>query len=120
MMNMRAIMIVGDGMADRPVPELGYKTPLEAAEPEHMDKLASNGVSGLLDPIAPGIAPGSDAANLSILGYDIWKIRGRGLFEAAGAGIRLEASDIAFRCNFATVDADLRMIDDRAGRIREE
>ena len=107
-------------MADRPIPELGYKTPLEAAEPEHMDKLASNGVSGLLDPIAPGIAPGSDAANLSILGYDIWKIRGRGPFEAAGAGIQLEASDIAFRCNFATVDADLRMIDERAGRIREE
>ena len=46
---MRAIMIIGDGMADRPIPELGYRTPLEAADPRHMDKLASNGVSGLLD-----------------------------------------------------------------------
>jgi 2,3-bisphosphoglycerate-independent phosphoglycerate mutase len=117
---MRAILIVGDGMADRPIKELGYKTPLEAAEPKHMDSVALNGVSGLLDPIAPGIAPGSDAANLAILGYDPWKIRGRGPFEAAGAGIELQPGGIAFRCNFATVDSDFRMVDERAGRIREE
>jgi 2,3-bisphosphoglycerate-independent phosphoglycerate mutase len=117
---MRAILIVGDGMADRPIKELGYKTPLEAAEPKQMDSVASNGVSGLLDPIAPGIAPGSDAANLAILGYDPWKIRGRGPFEAAGAGIELLPGDVAFRCNFATVNADFRMVDERAGRIRDE
>lgn len=117
---MRAIMIIGDGMADRPLRELDYKTPLEAAKAEHMDKLASNGISGLLDPIAPGIAPGSDAANLSILGYDPWKIKGRGPFEAAGAGIELEARDVAFRCNLATVNENFIMIDERAGRIREE
>ena len=53
---MRAILIIGDGMADRPVKELGYKTPLEAAEPKHMNSVASNGISGLLDPIAPDVA----------------------------------------------------------------
>ena len=118
---MRVVMIIGDGMADRPLQELKYKTPLEAAKPENMDKLASSGISGLLDPIAPGIAPGSDAANLSILGYDPWAIRGgRGPFEAAGAGIELEAHDVAFRCNLATVNEDFVIIDERAGRIRDE
>ena len=85
---MRIFMIIGDGMADRPLRELHRQTPLEVAETENMDELASKGVSGLLDPIAPGIAPGSDAANLSILGYDPYDAcKGRGFFEAAGAGI---------------------------------
>jgi len=113
-------MIIGDGMADRPLRELHRQTPLEVAETENMDELASKGVSGLLDPIAPGIAPGSDAANLSILGYDPYDAcKGRGFFEAAGAGIELKPSDVAFRCNFATVNEDFIIVDERACRIRE-
>ncbi len=118
---MRCILIVGDGMADRPLQELDFKTPLEAANPRFMDKLVSLGASGLLDPIAPGIAPGSDAANLTLLGYDPWLVcGGRGPFEAAGAGLELKRGDLAFRCNFATVDEGLCLVDERAGRIGVE
>jgi 2,3-bisphosphoglycerate-independent phosphoglycerate mutase len=118
---MRVILIVGDGMADRPIKELGFQTPLQAAKPENMDTLASNGISGLLDPVALGTAPGSDAANLAILGYDPQALcLGRGPFEAAGAGIKLEPDDVAFRCNLATVNDDLVLVDERAGRIRDE
>jgi 2,3-bisphosphoglycerate-independent phosphoglycerate mutase len=116
---MHIIMIVGDGMADRPLKQLDFQTPLEAAKPENMDTLAANGISGLLDPVAPGIAPGSDVANLSILGYNSKEIcGGRGPFEAAGVGIELEEGDVAFRCNLATVDKELVLVDERAGRIR--
>ncbi len=118
---MRCILIVGDGMADRPLQELDFKTPLEAAKTAFMDKLAAEGASGLLDPISPGIAPGSDAANLSLLGYDPWIVcGGRGPFEAAGAGLSLKKGDLAFRCNFATVDDALCLVDERAGRIGAE
>ena len=117
----RVIMIIGDGMADRPLRELNHQTPLEAAETKNMDQLASKGISGLLDPISPGIAPGSDAANLSILGYDPYRsYAGRGAFEAAGAGVELKPGDVAFRCNFATVNEDFIIVDERAGRIRED
>jgi 2,3-bisphosphoglycerate-independent phosphoglycerate mutase len=85
---MRCVLIVGDGMADLPLPELGFKTPLEVAKVKFMNELACKGVLGLLDPIAPGIAPGSDAANLAFLGYDSELVcKGRGPFEAAGAGL---------------------------------
>ncbi|MGD6810395.1 MAG: 2,3-bisphosphoglycerate-independent phosphoglycerate mutase [Candidatus Bathyarchaeia archaeon] len=118
---MRCILIVGDGMADRPLQELDFKTPLEAANPPFMNKLATKGASGLLDPIAPGIAPGSDAANLTLLGYNPWLVcGGRGPFEAAGAELQLKRGDLAFRCNFATVDESLRLMDERAGRIGVE
>ncbi|XHH10161.1 MAG: 2,3-bisphosphoglycerate-independent phosphoglycerate mutase [Candidatus Bathyarchaeia archaeon] len=118
---MRCILIVGDGMADRPLQELGFKTPLEVANPANMNKLASVGASGLLDPIAPGIAPGSDAANLALLGYNPWLVcGGRGPFEAAGAGLQVKRGDLAFRCNFATVDEGFCLVDERAGRIGVE
>lgn len=118
---MRCILIVGDGMADRPMQELDFKTPLEAAEPQSMNKLAAKGACGLLDPIAPGIAPGSDAANLTLLGYNPWLVcGGRGPFEAAGAGLQLKRGDLAFRCNFAAVDTGLSLVDERAGRIGSE
>jgi 2,3-bisphosphoglycerate-independent phosphoglycerate mutase len=118
---MRCILIVGDGMADRPLQELDFKTPLEAAKPVFMNKLATLGASGLLDPISPGIAPGSDAANLALLGYDPWLVcGGRGPFEAAGAGIKLKKGDLAFRCNFATIDDSLSLVDERAGRVGHE
>ncbi|MCL2691076.1 MAG: 2,3-bisphosphoglycerate-independent phosphoglycerate mutase [Candidatus Bathyarchaeota archaeon] len=115
---MRCVLIVGDGMADLPLQELGDMTPLEVANVESMNALACRGVLGLLDPIAPGIAPGSDAANLAFLGYDSeFVCRGRGAFEAAGLGLNVGVGDLAFRCNFVTVDEGLCLVDERAGRI---
>ena len=118
---MRVVLIVGDGMADLPLLELNGKTPLKAANPTNMNRLAANGISGLLDSIAPGIAPGTEAATLSILGYDPQVANsGRGPFEAAGAGINLKAGDVAFRCNFATVNDKFVVVDERAGRIQTD
>lgn len=119
--DMKILIIIGDGMADRPLKELGGLTPLEAANAWNMDRLASMGVSGLLNALGPGVAPGSDVACLAILGYDPYRVyTGRGGFEAAGAGIDMEDGDLAFRCNFATVNEDMTIMDERAGRIGEE
>ncbi len=113
-------MIVVDGMGDRPLIDHDYKTPLEYANTPNMDRLAKGGLVGLLDPISPGVRPGSDVANLALFGYDPAKYyTGRGPLEALGAGIDLGPNDIAFRVNFATVDDDFRVEDRRAGRIRK-
>jgi len=118
---MRCVLIVGDGMADVPLRELGFRTPIEVAEPRWMNRLACEGALGLLDPIAPGIAPGSDMANLAFLGYDVGSVcRGRGPFEAVGVGLQVRPGDLAFRCNFVTVDEGLCLVDERAGRIGGE
>jgi 2,3-bisphosphoglycerate-independent phosphoglycerate mutase len=118
---MKAIIIIGDGMGDRQLSELNYLTPLEAAKPKNMDNVALLGVSGLLHAISPGVAPGSDIATLAILGYDPYRVyTGRGGFEAIGAGIELRDEDVAFRCDFATVNEDFIIVDENAGRIREE
>jgi len=115
---MKALLIVGDGMADRPIRELGDRTPLEAAKKLALDKLANLSTNGIVDIIAPGIPPGSDTAHLSIFGYDPFEVyRGRGVFEALGVGLEVKQGDIALRCNFATVDDRLNVIDRRAGRI---
>jgi len=117
-MKMKALLIVGDGMADRPIRKLSDKTPLEAAKKPALDKLAALGINGIVDIIAPGIPPGSDTAHLSIFGYDPFEVyQGRGVFEALGVGLEVKPGDIAFRCNFATVDDGLNVIDRRAGRI---
>ncbi len=109
-----------DGMADRPLGELGGKTPLEAAQTPNMDHMAKLGVNGIMDSIKPGIRPGSDTAHLSILGYDPYEVyTGRGPFEAAGVGVEVRPGDIAFRCNFSTADTNGVITDRRAGRIRE-
>ena len=109
-----------DGMGDRPLKELGYKTPLEAAITPYMDKMAEKGICGIMDPIKPGIRPGSDTSHISILGYDPYKVyTGRGPFEAAGVGVDVLPGDIAFRCNFSTANNDGIITDRRAGRIRE-
>ena len=109
-----------DGMGDRPLKELGYKTPLETAKTPNMDKMAVNGICGIMDPIKPGIRPGSDTSHISILGYDPYKVyTGRGPFEAAGVGVDVLPGDIAFRCNFSTADKHMIITDRRAGRIRE-
>lgn len=117
---MKALLIIADGMADRPLKELGWKTPLEVADKPSMDHLATVGVCGIMDPIAPGIPPGSDTAMLALLGYDALKVySGRGAFEALGWGVEVAEGDVCFRCNFATVDENLTVLDRRAGRIAD-
>lgn len=118
---MKAILILADGMADRPLEELGWKTPLEAARKPSMNQIAKTGICGIIDPLSPGTPPGSDAATLALLGYDALKIySGRGALEALGSGLRVLPGDVAFRCNFATVDRNLVVSDRRAGRIVNE
>ncbi|MCK4266802.1 MAG: phosphoglycerate mutase, partial [Thermoplasmata archaeon] len=117
---MKILLVICDGMGDRPVEQLKGMTPLEAADIPNMDRLAKEGQTGLMDVIAPGIAPGSDTAHLALLGYDPLEVyTGRGPFEAAGNGMELRKGDVAFRCNFATVDDNLVVTDRRAGRISE-
>ncbi|MDW8022528.1 MAG: 2,3-bisphosphoglycerate-independent phosphoglycerate mutase [Nitrososphaerota archaeon] len=118
---MKAIVIVGDGMADQPLEELNNMTPIEAAGVKNMDHLASNGISGLLYSTLPGAVPESDTANLALFGYNPYEVyTGRGGFEAVGAGIQLKETDVAFRCDFATVNEGFIVVNERAGRIREE
>jgi len=120
MEGLKAILLICDGMADRPVPQLGARTPLEAADNVNMNTLALQGECGLMDPIAPGVRPGSDTSHLAILGYDPYTVyTGRGPFEAAGIGMDVRRGDIAFRCNFSTVDASMVVTDRRAGRIEK-
>jgi len=107
-------------MGDLPIPELGNKTPLEAAKTPNMDRLAKNGQTGLMYVLGKGRRPNSDEAHLVLFGYDLKKdYPGRGPIEAAGVGIKLQKGDIAIRANLATVDKDLHVIDRRAGRIED-
>ncbi|MEA1905213.1 MAG: cofactor-independent phosphoglycerate mutase [Candidatus Hadarchaeota archaeon] len=100
---MKYIVIVGDGMADRPLEELGGKTPLQVADKPNMNRIASNGRSGLLKNVPKGMHPESNVAMMSILGYDPRKYHtGRGPLEAAGMDVKLGKSDVAFRCNLIT------------------
>ncbi|MCK9151907.1 2,3-bisphosphoglycerate-independent phosphoglycerate mutase [Methanobacterium alcaliphilum] len=118
---MKGIIMIIDGMADRPLKEIDYQTPLEAAKTPNMDKMAKNGINGIMDPIKPGIRAGSDTSHISILGYNPYQVyTGRGPFEAAGVGVEVMAGDIAFRCNFSTADETGLIVDRRAGRIREK
>ena len=117
---MKGIIMIIDGMGDRPIKELGDKTPLEAAKTPNMNKMVERGICGIMDPIRPGIRAGSDTSHISILGYDPYEVyTGRGPFEAAGVGLNVLPGDIAFRCNFSTADSDGIITDRRAGRIRE-
>ncbi len=96
--------IVGDGMADYPMESLGGKTPLMVARTPFMDWMVKHGEIGLVKTVPDGFIPGSEIANLSILGYDPHLYyRGRGPLEAASLGIRLQPDDIAFRCNLVTL-----------------
>jgi 2,3-bisphosphoglycerate-independent phosphoglycerate mutase len=117
----KVILFIADGMADRPVKELGWRTPLEVANKPRLNQLAEDGTCGIVDPIAPGIPPGSDTSTLALLGYDPMKVySGRGALEALGIGVEVGPGDVAFRCNFATVDKDMIILDRRAGRIANE
>lgn len=116
----KVLLIVIDGVSDR-----GSKTPLSCANKPNLNKLAEMGINGIMDPIAPGVRPGSDTGHLALLGYDPYKYyTGRGPIEAAGAGIEVKPGDIAFRVNFGTVEGegsvfDKVVVDRRAGRISE-
>ena len=113
----RVLMIVCDGMGDRADRAREFQTPLSVAKKPNIDALAREGSVGLIDPVAPGVRPGSDVAHLAILGYNPYEFyTGRGGLEAAGAGLRLGQGDVAFRSNFATVDAKMVVKDRRAGR----
>lgn len=116
---MKAIMALCDGLGGRPTDSNG-KTCLEEANTPNLDKLAKKGSVGLLDPIKPGVRPGSDTAHLSLFGYDPHEIyTGRGVFEALGIGMEVGENDLSFRTNFGTVDENLILKDRRAGRIQE-
>jgi 2,3-bisphosphoglycerate-independent phosphoglycerate mutase len=100
---MKYILILGDGMADYPVPELDDKTPLQLANKPNMDMIAAKGCSGLLKTVPEGLTPGSGTAILSVLGYDPTRYyTGRGPFEAAARNIKLDENDVAYRCNLIT------------------
>ena len=95
---MKYIVIIGDGMADYPHRELGNLTPLQYAKTPHMDLLAQGGEMGMVKTIPTGFPPGSDVANLSVMGYDpALYYTGRSPFEALSMGIDLAADDVAFR-----------------------
>lgn len=121
---MKFAFLVGDGMGDYPVKELGGKTPLAVAHTPHMDWIADHGQMGLVTTIPEGCETGSDTANLSLLGYDpkITKTR-RAPLEAASLGVHLEPDDVAFRCNLVTLSGEndqLLMEDYSAGHIGSE
>ncbi len=104
---MKYIVVLGDGMADEPIAEIGGKTPLEYAKTENMDMLAAKSEIGLAHTIPEGMSPGSDTANLAVLGYDP-KIyyTGRSPLEALSIGVSMKDTDIAIRCNIVTVSDD--------------
>jgi len=114
---MKYVVVIGDGMADYPLEELGGETPLQAAEIPNMDFIASQGTTGLLKTVPDNMGPGSDVANLSIMGYDPQKFyTGRGPLEAASIGADLKEDEVAFRCNFITQE-DGRLADFNADHI---
>jgi 2,3-bisphosphoglycerate-independent phosphoglycerate mutase len=114
---MKYAILIGDGMADYPLIELRNRTPLEVARTPNMDFLAREGVGGLVRTIPHDMEPGSDVANLSIMGVDPTRYyTGRGPLEAASMGIEMGGDDLAFRCNLVTVADDL-MVDYSGGHI---
>ena len=114
---MKYIMLVGDGMADRPIKELDGLTPLETARTPNMDYIAKNGLVGNAVTVPEGLQAASDVANMALLGYDPSKYYcGRGPLEAANMGIHIKENEVAFRCNTVTISDD-KMADYSAGHI---
>jgi len=101
---MKYLIILGDGMADEPCPELGDMTPMQAANTPYMDALAKLGRSGMLATVPEGFAPGSEIANMSLLGYDVrTDFEGRGSLEAASMGVAIQPGEMALRCNLICI-----------------
>lgn len=124
---MKYIVVLGDGMADEPIEELGGKTPLEYADTPTMDKMSKQSEIGLVHTIPEGMSPGSDTANLSVLGYDPKKYyTGRSPLEALSIGVDMKTTDVALRCNIVTVSTDdlpyeeKTIIDHSSGEISTE
>lgn len=123
LLSMNYLVLLCDGMADYPLPELGGLTPMEAAIKPNMDRLAAMSEVGLVKSVADGLKPGSDVANLSVLGYDPAKCySGRSPLEAGSIGIDMKPTDVSFRCNLVTLSdepcyEDKTMVDYCAGDI---
>lgn len=117
---MKTIIILGDGMADEPIPALGGKTPLQYAETPYMDELAALGVTGRMKTVADGFHPGSEVANMAVLGYDLPTVyEGRGVLEAASIGYDLQPGEMAMRCNLVCIEGDI-LKNHSAGHISTE
>lgn len=117
---MKHIIILGDGMADWPVELLGGKTLMQYAKTPYMDKLAGMGRTGRLKTVADGFHPGSEVANMSVLGYDLPKVyEGRGPLEAASIGVDLKPGEMAMRCNIICIEGD-HIKNHSAGHITTE
>ena len=120
---MKYIVVLGDGMADEPIEALGGKTPLEVANTPAMDELAGKGQMGMVQNVPAGMSPGSDVANLSVLGYDPSRqYSGRSPLEALSVGVAMEDADIIFRCNIVTLSEEApygekTIIDHSSGEI---
>jgi 2,3-bisphosphoglycerate-independent phosphoglycerate mutase len=118
---MKYVVCVPDGCADEPVPELGGRTPLEAASTPTLDRLAARGELGRAAVIPPGLPPGSDVGNMSIFGYDPARFHtGRAPIEAAALGLKLRPDQVAYRCNLVTVGDDGTMVDFAGGHPSTE
>ena len=117
---MKYLIVLGDGMADEPIPELGNRTPLQAAKTPVMDWLAANGRCGQLDTVPKGFHPGSEIANMSVLGYDLNQVfEGRGSLEAASMGVNIEPGEMAMRCNLICIENGI-IKNHSAGHISNE
>ncbi len=117
---MKAVVIIGDGMADYPIERLGGRTPLQAADKPNIDRIAREGRAGLFSTIPEGQSKGSAVANLSVLGYDPRETyQGRAVLEAANMGIDLDPRDVAIRCNLICVE-DGKIKNHSAGHITTE
>lgn len=120
---MKYIVVLGDGMADRAIPEFGGKTVLEAANKPNMDYMSEHGELGMVKTVPEGLKPGSDVANLSVMGYDVKNCyTGRSPLEAASIGVKLKDNDVTFRANLVTLSDDEPfsekvMLDYSAGEI---
>ena len=123
---MKYVVVLYDGMADYPVPALGGKTPMMVAKKPNFDRMAKHGTVGLVRTVAPGLTPGSDVANLSVMGYDpCLYYTGRSPLEAVSMGIKLSDTDVALRCNLVTLSdeedySEKTMVDYCAGDISSE
>lgn len=105
---MKHIIILGDGMADEPIEALGGLTPLQYADTPFMDRLAAAGTTGRLRTVADGFHPGSEVANMAVLGYDLPRVyEGRGVLEAASMGVGLQPGEMAMRCNLVCVEGEI-------------
>ena len=117
---MKHIIILGYGMADEPIASLGGLTPLQYAQTPYMDELARQGVTGRMKTVADGFHPGSEVANMAVLGYDLPTVyEGRGVLEAASIGVELQPGDMAMRCNLICVEGEI-LKNHSAGHITTE